>query len=974
MSLESAQCDGREYCRRPIVGDTYLADKELAFPCKYDAYTAMLKCSTGGELSWKIVRPCTDLRHSRNQTGAADRHHRHSRRPEAQHSFHSSRDLWWPSYRSLHRRNHRRRTCVYDGGHPIDRYTLETTDGKHVSIPTGSSFEITGLTNGQLLECHLKAHNAMGESTVAVISGTPGTKPGQPTDIIVTPGDQKLTIHFTRLATDGGHPIDRYTLETTDGKHVSTPITGSAFELIGLTNGQLYEYHLKAHNAMGESTAAVISGTPGTKPGQPTDIIVTPGDQKLNIHFTRLATYGGHRIDRYTVETTDGEHVSTPTGSSFEITGLTNGQLLECHLKAHNAMGESTVAVISGTPGTKPGQPTDIIVTPGDQKLNIHFTRLATDGGHPIDRYTLETTDGKHVSIPTGSSFEMASCINITGLTNGHLYEYHLKAHNAMGESTAAVISGTPDANQQFATSSTQRPKQSIFYISRDNRPPKVNRAVNSVSNKLAQSRYRYKTADYNQEGTINPHSATVNHGTSLVHPEYHPETYLSPQHNIPPNMNQPLTPQQHRSSPQRRYGGTSHGMSRSDQRKYTSKRRTHPTTIPPSSRQFQAYLSRISRRDYNTNIHRMNPPSNSMNSGLSQSRNYNSARYGQHPNPADPSNVNDSFDNKLNAVYTHDESHPLSSNTNSGVTANMNAFRSPTPQQYHSNTAQNRRCTNTTRKPDQNTRPLNFIRFMNMPKINTSSPNNVQPQVQPQRPPYVSTHVPPNVPPCVSSHVQPNMQPPVSHYMQPNTYSQNNVPPQVQPNLQHPVSPHVPSNVPPPMSSHVPSNMQPNTPKRPKTAEPTDFARFMPPIEANYGKQPAKRSKFHESMDVYGTDQDSTNTLTDSFSVLGNDNPQIFADNMYNTPTISDITESPSHYTSNTRSVINPDYSNESVLNSPQLSFLPQPFTQEFPGTTTSYPNTFNSNILDIPTNNQLMNPSEPEYNNGNTMLFLDE
>eukprot|EP01083_Nonionella_stella_P237478 833059_1 len=168
----------------------------------------------------------------RNQTGAADRHHRHSRRPEAHHSFHSSRDRW-----------------RYGGHrHPIDRYTVETTDGEHVSTPTGSSFEITGLTNGQLLECHLKAHNAMGDSTVAVISGTPGTKPGQPTDIIVTPGDQKLTIHFTRLATDGGHPIDRYTVETTDGEHVSTP-TGSSFEITGLTNGQLLECHLKAHNA-----------------------------------------------------------------------------------------------------------------------------------------------------------------------------------------------------------------------------------------------------------------------------------------------------------------------------------------------------------------------------------------------------------------------------------------------------------------------------------------------------------------------------------------------------------------------------------------------------------------------------------------------------------------------------------------------------------------------------------------------------
>eukprot|EP01083_Nonionella_stella_P237476 833055_1 len=144
----------------PIVGDTYLADRELAFPCTYGADTTMLKCSTGGELSWKIVRPCT------------------------------------------------------------------------------------------------------------------GTKPGQPTDIIVTPGDQKLTIHFTRLATDGGHPIDRYTVETTDGEHVSTP-TGSSFEMAscinitGLTNGHLYEYHLKAHNAMGDSTVAVISGTPATSSSLP---------------------------------------------------------------------------------------------------------------------------------------------------------------------------------------------------------------------------------------------------------------------------------------------------------------------------------------------------------------------------------------------------------------------------------------------------------------------------------------------------------------------------------------------------------------------------------------------------------------------------------------------------------------------------------------------------------------------------------
>eukprot|EP01083_Nonionella_stella_P281983 959734_1 len=238
------------------------------------------------------------------------------------------------------------------------------------------------------------------------------TKPGQPTNITVTPGDQKLTIEFTPPASDGGRRIDHYTLETTsDGKTKLTP-TGSPFEIPGLTNGKRYTYHLKAHNAMGDSIPTVITGTPGTKPGEPTDIIVTPGDKKLTIHFTRLESDGGYTIDRYTVETTGGQTKLTPTRSPFEIPGLTNGEDYTYFLKAQNAMGVGTRVEISGTPGTKPGEPTDIIVTPGDKKLTIHFTRLESDGGYTIDRYTVETTGGQTKLTPTRSPFE------IPGLTN----------------------------------------------------------------------------------------------------------------------------------------------------------------------------------------------------------------------------------------------------------------------------------------------------------------------------------------------------------------------------------------------------------------------------------------------------------------------------------------------------------------------------------------------------------------------------
>eukprot|EP01083_Nonionella_stella_P180821 645818_1 len=92
-----------------------------------------------------------------------------------------------------------------------------------------------------------------------------GAKPAQPTITTVTPGDQKLTIDFAPPTSDGGHSIDNYTLETTTDKHVLTP-TESPFEITGLNNSQLYEYHLKAHNAMGDSIPSVITGTPVAPP------------------------------------------------------------------------------------------------------------------------------------------------------------------------------------------------------------------------------------------------------------------------------------------------------------------------------------------------------------------------------------------------------------------------------------------------------------------------------------------------------------------------------------------------------------------------------------------------------------------------------------------------------------------------------------------------------------------------------------
>eukprot|EP01083_Nonionella_stella_P234992 826783_1 len=314
-----------------------------------------------------------------------------------------------------------------DGGHRIVNYTLATATGELKSIPTGSSFDIKGLTNGKLYTYHLKAHNAMGGSAPAVITGTPGTKPKEPTINTVTPGDKKLTIEFTRLTMDGGHRIVNYTLATATGELKSIP-TGSSFDIKGLTNGKLYTYHLKAHNAMGGSAPAVITGTPGTKPGPPTINTITPGDQKLTIEFTPPAINGGYSIDNYTLETISGKLKSTHTESSFDINGLTNGKPYTYHLKAHNAMGVSTSAVITGTPATTPGAPDITRITPGNTVITINFTAPINNGGLAVKKYGLEI-NGSDKPLLKATDFSFV----LTALENDESYEFRVKAFNDIG-------------------------------------------------------------------------------------------------------------------------------------------------------------------------------------------------------------------------------------------------------------------------------------------------------------------------------------------------------------------------------------------------------------------------------------------------------------------------------------------------------------------------------------------------------------
>ena len=107
--------------------------------------------------------------------------------------------------------------------------------------------------------------NAYG--TVFSLTVSPPTVPGAPTGVTATAGNAQATVSFTAPASDGGSPVTSYTVTSSPGgikkTGASSPIT-----VMGLTNGTVYTFTVKAKNAKGIGPASVPSNsvTPGELP------------------------------------------------------------------------------------------------------------------------------------------------------------------------------------------------------------------------------------------------------------------------------------------------------------------------------------------------------------------------------------------------------------------------------------------------------------------------------------------------------------------------------------------------------------------------------------------------------------------------------------------------------------------------------------------------------------------------------------
>jgi len=245
---------------------------------------------------------------------------------------------------------------------------------------------------------------------------------------------------------------------------IATP-TITTFNDTGLTSSTSYSYRVRAtdaasnlsaySNAAGASTSAPPDTTP---PTAPTNLTATAASaSQINLAWTASTDNVG--VTGYMVERCTGAacsnfvQISTPTGITFNDTGLTASASYSYRVRATDAAGNlsaysSTASASTPAPPdtTPPTAPTNLTATAASaSQINLVWTASTDNVG--VTGYRVERCQGAGCSNFVQISTSTGITFNDTGLTASTSYSYRVRATDAAGNLSAysnAASASTP--------------------------------------------------------------------------------------------------------------------------------------------------------------------------------------------------------------------------------------------------------------------------------------------------------------------------------------------------------------------------------------------------------------------------------------------------------------------------------------------------------------------------------------------------
>jgi fibronectin type 3 domain-containing protein len=395
-----------------------------------------------------------------------------------------------------------------DGGAAIIGYHVYRGTSSHgesatpvnSSLITGTSYTVTGLTNGTTYYFTADAVNDAGlhSAASAEASATPQapvTAPGTPTGLTAIAGDAQVSLSWKAPASDGGAQVTSYnvyegTSQSIKGKPVASA-KGTGVTVKGLTDGTTYYFKVTAVNKAGEGPmSSAASATPAaaiTAPASPAGLTATSGNGRVTLSWTAPASDGGAGISGYLIYqgTGPGGESGVPVNgtpvqaTSYTLTGLTNGTTYYFKVAAVNdaehqgqesaeasatpvsasASASATVSASQAAAAGAPGAPTGLTATAGNAEVSLSWTAPASDGGSPLASYNVYqgTSSGFSATAVTSTTGTSAT---VTGLTNGTTYYFVVTAVGADGKMSGASgeVSAEPTGQADLTSEKVPNP------------------------------------------------------------------------------------------------------------------------------------------------------------------------------------------------------------------------------------------------------------------------------------------------------------------------------------------------------------------------------------------------------------------------------------------------------------------------------------------------------------------------------------
>ena len=278
------------------------------------------------------------------------------------------------------------------------------------------------------------------------------TAPATITNLRATAGTGRVTLNWT-APDDGGSPIIRYEFRQQTGNNWSAWIDiglVTSRVVTGLKNGTSYRFEIKAVNAVGEGeasgTIALASGAPATI----TNLKATAGNGRVTLKW-KAPNNNGSSITRYqyrqrTVGGSWGSwKVLSGSGVSRTVSKLSNGRNYEFQVRAANKNGNAFESnTVTVTPRKAPAAVKGLKATRGDKQVTLTW-KAPNNGGAPITRYQYRQRTGNGSWGKWKNLKGLETTQVITGLKNGAIYRFQVRAVNTAGSAAASnTASATP--------------------------------------------------------------------------------------------------------------------------------------------------------------------------------------------------------------------------------------------------------------------------------------------------------------------------------------------------------------------------------------------------------------------------------------------------------------------------------------------------------------------------------------------------